>query len=134
MRTTASANGATTSGLTTSASGPSPKRSAGRRSWPSRQPPPPPGPAPEPPGGPPIRALTAPAAPPVREEIVARLGMREPLMLVRGFNRENMWLGVETFRRERDKKEALLARVAETEKPGIVYVATRKRAEEVSSD
>jgi ATP-dependent DNA helicase RecQ len=85
-------------------------------------------------GRPPILALTATAAPPVREEIVTRLGMREPLMLVRGFNRENIWLGVETFHRERDKKGALVARVAESEKPGIVYVATRKRSEEVASD
>jgi ATP-dependent DNA helicase RecQ len=85
-------------------------------------------------GRPPVLALTATAAPPVREEIVARLGMRDPLVLVRGFNRENIWLGVETFRRERDKKEALIERVRECEKPGIVYVATRKRAEEVASD
>src|SRR3954469_9438546 len=85
-------------------------------------------------GRPPILALTATAAPPVREEIVARLGMREPLMLVRGFNRENIWLGVETFRRERDKKEALIERVRETDKPGIVYVATRKRAEQVATE
>jgi ATP-dependent DNA helicase RecQ len=85
-------------------------------------------------GRPPILALTATAAPPVREEIVARLGMEEPLVLVRGFNRPNIWLGVETFRRERDKKEALLERVAEAAKPGIVYVATRKGAEQVASD
>jgi ATP-dependent DNA helicase RecQ len=85
-------------------------------------------------GRPPMLALTATAAPPVREEIVTRLGMRDPLMLVRGFNRENIWLGVETFHRERDKKEALLARVAEIEKPGIVYVATRKRADEIAAD
>src|SRR3954451_17029953 len=84
-------------------------------------------------GRPPILALTATAAPPVREEIVARLGMDDPLKLVRGFNRENIWLGVETFRRERDKKLALIERVQESDKPGIVYVATRKRAEEVAS-
>src|SRR3954447_3446650 len=85
-------------------------------------------------GRPPILALTATAAPPVREEIVARLGMRDPLVLVRGFNRENIWLGVESFRRERDKKEALVERVRETDKPGIVYVATRKRAEQVATE
>src|SRR3954451_16674445 len=85
-------------------------------------------------GRPPILALTATAAPPVREEIVSRLGMRDPLVLVRGFNRANIWLGLNTFRRERDKKEALVERLHEVEKPGIVYVATRKRAEEVASD
>jgi ATP-dependent DNA helicase RecQ len=85
-------------------------------------------------GRPPMLALTATAAPPVRKEIVTRLGMRDPLTLVRGFNRENIWLGVDTFRRERDKKEALLAQIAEAEKPGIVYVATRKRADEIAAD
>jgi len=86
-------------------------------------------------GRPPILALTATAAPPVREEIVSRLGMRDdPLVLVRGFNRPNIWLGVETFHRERDKRIALLERVRESEKPGIVYVATRKGAEQVAAD
>ena len=85
-------------------------------------------------GRPPILALTATAAPPVREEIAARLGMDDPLVLVRGFNRPNIWLGVERFRRERDKKEALIERLHQSEKPGIVYVATRKHAEEVAED
>src|SRR3954466_42179 len=51
-------------------------------------------PPPPPPPPPPTLALTAPGAPPGREEIVARLGMRDALVLVRGFNRPNIWLGV----------------------------------------
>ena len=80
-------------------------------------------------GRPPILALTATASPPVREEIVARLGMRDPHVFVRGFDRPNIWLGVERFRDEEQKTRALVERVAAEPKPGIVYVATRKGAE-----
>src|SRR5689334_4367178 len=38
-------------------------------------------------GRPPVLALTATAAPPVRDEIVQRLGLREPGILIRGFGR-----------------------------------------------
>lgn len=81
---------------------------------------------------PPVLALTATAAPPVREEIVERLGMRNPHMVIQGFDRPNIWLGVETFHDESMKKKALIERVQETEKPGIVYAATRKHAEDVA--
>ena len=37
-----------------------------------------------------VLALTATAAPPVREEIVERLGMRDPRVVVRGFDRPNI--------------------------------------------
>ncbi|HYZ29939.1 MAG TPA: DEAD/DEAH box helicase, partial [Thermoleophilaceae bacterium] len=46
-------------------------------------------------GHPTILALTATASPPVREEIVERLKMRDPFVVVRGFDRPNIWLGVE---------------------------------------
>ena len=47
-----------------------------------------------------ILALTATAAPPVREEIVERLGLRDPAVLVRGFDRPNIRLAVERFHGE----------------------------------
>jgi ATP-dependent DNA helicase RecQ len=83
-------------------------------------------------GRPPILALTATAAPTVRAEIIERLGMREPRVIVQGFDRPNIWLGVEMFSSEAEKKKALIERVAETEKPGIVYASTRKHAEEIA--
>ena len=83
-------------------------------------------------GRPPILALTATAAPTVRKEILERLGMREPHVIVQGFDRPNIWLGVEMFREEHDKKKALIERVVAAEKPGIVYAATRKHAEEIA--
>src|SRR4051794_32469024 len=84
-------------------------------------------------GRPPILALTATASPPVREEIVARLGMRDAAQFVRGFDRPNIWLGVERFRDEEHKKRALVARVVAEPKPGIVYAATRRGAEEYAA-
>src|SRR5215216_5046600 len=84
-------------------------------------------------GRPRVLALTATASPPVRQEIVERLGMREPQIVVRGFDRPNIRLAVEGFADEDDKREALLARVVAAPKPGIVYAATRKHAEELAA-
>ena len=82
---------------------------------------------------PPVLALTATAAPPVREEIVRRLGMREPRILVRGFDRPNIHLEVARFPDEAMKQRALVAEVAQTDGAGIVYVATRKHADDVAA-
>src|SRR4051794_35259157 len=85
-------------------------------------------------GRPPILALTATAAPPVRDEIIERLGMRSPEVLVRGFDRPNIRFAVERFHRARDKRRALVERVAEAVKPGIVYAATRRLATELADE
>jgi ATP-dependent DNA helicase RecQ len=83
-------------------------------------------------GNPTVLALTATASPLVRREIIERLCMRDARVIVRGFDRPNLWLGVEKFGDEGSKEELLLERVVEAEKPGIVYVATRKHAEELA--
>jgi ATP-dependent DNA helicase RecQ len=85
-------------------------------------------------GRPPVLALTATAAPPVREEIVERLRMRSPEVIVRGFDRPNIHLAVERFHDERSKRRALLSRVADEPKPGIVYAATRRHAEDLADE
>lgn len=84
-------------------------------------------------GRPTVLALTATASPPVREEIVAHLGMRDPCVIVRGFDRPNIWLGVERFDDESTQMSSLLRRVIEAEKPGIVYAATRSHVEQIAS-
>jgi ATP-dependent DNA helicase RecQ len=87
-------------------------------------------------GRPPILALTATAAPPVREEIVEQLGLRDPVVLVRGFDRPNIRLAVDRFHGEQGaerKLRALQDAIAEAPKPGIVYVATRRQAEELAA-
>jgi ATP-dependent DNA helicase, RecQ family len=80
-----------------------------------------------------VLAMTATASPAVREEIVRRLGMHQPAIVVRGFDRPNIWLGVKTFESEKAKVDALIDAVAEEPKPGIIYVATRKHAEEIGT-
>src|SRR3954464_13020977 len=72
-------------------------------------------------GRPPLLALTATASPPVREEIVERLGRRDPELIVRGFDRREIELSVEHFHDARAKERALLSAVAAEAKPGIVY-------------
>lgn len=83
-------------------------------------------------GHPRVLALTATASLPVRNEIVERLHMHKPKIIVQGFDRPNISLAVEKFYGEEEKKRALLTCVEEAEKPGIVYVATRKHAEELA--
>ena len=84
-------------------------------------------------GHPPVVALTATAAPPVRDEIIERLGMRCPLVVARGFDRPNIRLAVERYESEEAKWRALLDRVEAAPKPGIIYVATRKGTEELAA-
>jgi ATP-dependent DNA helicase RecQ len=83
-------------------------------------------------GHPTVLALTATASPPVREEIVERLNMRDPLVVVRGFDRPNIWLGVEHFHDEAHKRRALVDTTQAADKPGLVYAATRKSAEHLA--
>jgi ATP-dependent DNA helicase RecQ len=92
------------------------------------------GPAIEALGHPPVLALTATAAPPVRDEIVQVLGMREPEVIVRGFDRPNIHLGVRRFHDGDRKHRALLDAVVEATPPGIVYCATKKTAEAVAEE
>lgn len=80
-------------------------------------------------GHPTTVALTATAAPPVREEIVERLRMREPRQVVRGFDRPNIVLEVQRHSDDDAKRDAIVERALEESKPGLIYVATRKDAE-----
>jgi ATP-dependent DNA helicase RecQ len=85
-------------------------------------------------GHPTVLALTATAALPVREQIIARLGMREPRVIVHGFDRPNLELVVESFTSEEAKRERMIEAVKRADKPGIVYVATRQSAEELADN
>jgi ATP-dependent DNA helicase RecQ len=80
-------------------------------------------------GHPTVVALTATASPPVREEIVTRLDLREPRVVVRGFDRPNLRLEVVRHIQDRSKREAVVEQVAGMEGAGLVYVATRKDTE-----
>lgn len=88
-------------------------------------------------GNPTTAALTATAAPPVREEILDRLRMRDPLVLVRGFDRPNISLDVVRHHEDKEKRRAVLRQAAtlasELHGPGLVYAAKRKDTEKYAA-
>ncbi|MEZ0070672.1 ATP-dependent DNA helicase RecQ [Planotetraspora sp. GP83] len=81
-------------------------------------------------GRPPVIAMTATAAPTVREEIIRSLGITGAQQIVRGFDRPNLDLEVRRFVRDEDKRGALADHAAGLDGVGLVYVATRRQAEE----
>lgn len=94
-------------------------------------------------GNPPVAALTATASPPVREEITERLGMKDPLVLVHGFDRPNITLDVVRHHDEKEKRRAVLEQVAALvrgkdagtgeRQQGLLYAATRKDTEKYTA-
>ena len=86
-------------------------------------------------GRPAVMAATATATPRVAEEIVARLGLREPLMVRSGFDRPNLTFDVASLEGKgavaRKRATLLHALGAAGARPAIVYCGTRKDTEEV---
>ena len=81
------------------------------------------------PARPPVAAFTATATAQVREDIVRLLGLRDPLEIVTGFDRPNLFFDV---LRPRHKLPALLELLrARRERSGIVYCATRNGVDSV---
>jgi ATP-dependent DNA helicase RecQ len=81
---------------------------------------------------PPVLALTATASPPVREDIVARLGLTDPYVVVAGLDRPNLFLEAAHCVDEEQRWNRLLQRLTESPPPGIVYAATRRATEELA--
>ena len=80
--------------------------------------------------GAPVRlALTATAAPPVRQEIVRRLGLRDPLVVIGDFDRPQIHLSVHRVRTVSDKQQELVRAASGLAGSGIVYAATRASAQ-----
>ena len=77
-----------------------------------------------------LMALTATAAPAVRTDIVERLHLDDPTVVVAGFGRDNLALRVDRCSDAGDQEARVLAAVAEQhEGTGIVYCRTRRSAE-----
>jgi len=76
-----------------------------------------------------VLALTATASPPVRDEIVELLHMDDPAVVVAGFARPNIRLEVCTVPDHDAAVAALVERSRSLRGTGIVYVATRRRAD-----
>ena len=84
-------------------------------------------------GNPPVVALTATADPRVREDIVVRLGLREPVVHVAGFDRPNLHFEVRRVSSIRQKQEAIAGELRALKgESAIVYCGTRKRVEELT--
>ena len=80
--------------------------------------------------GAPVRlALTATAAPPVRQEIISRLGLRNPEVVIGDFDRPNIALSAVDARTQADKERELVRSAGELAGPGIVYAATHASAQ-----
>jgi ATP-dependent DNA helicase RecQ len=85
-------------------------------------------------GRPPILAVTATATDQVRQDIAVQLGQEDSYVLVRGFDRPNLFLStVPVFGGRQVKLRALFAVLRRAPKgPGIVYCSTRKNVERVA--
>ncbi|MGD1855836.1 MAG: RecQ family ATP-dependent DNA helicase [Leptolyngbyaceae cyanobacterium] len=83
-------------------------------------------------GRPTVLALTATASPLVRQEIISRLNLDNPVEVIQGFDRPNIRLEVKPFDTQEKKLPSLVQAIRQTEPPGIVYVATRKSADEIA--
>jgi ATP-dependent DNA helicase RecQ len=81
--------------------------------------------------GSPVRmALTATAALPVRDEIVRRLGLRDPEVVVGDFDRPHIELSARGVRSVEEKHRELELAATEFAGSGIVYAATHADAED----
>jgi ATP-dependent DNA helicase RecQ len=83
-------------------------------------------------GRPPVVALTATASPPVRDDIIERLQLRDPEIHVSGLDRPNLFLEVAYCPDEDYRWRRLTTLLDQGRMPGIVYVATRRASEELA--
>jgi ATP-dependent DNA helicase RecQ len=79
-------------------------------------------------GHPPVIALTATAAPPVRADIVERLGLRDHREVLASFDRPELHLAAHQYADADQRRAEVVERVVERSAAGagLVYCATRK--------
>jgi ATP-dependent DNA helicase RecQ len=82
---------------------------------------------------PPVVALTATAAAPVREEIVTRLSLNQPKEIVTGFDRPEIHLSVRGYHQRAAKDQGVLEVAGALGGNGLVYAATRRQAEDLAA-
>jgi ATP-dependent DNA helicase RecQ len=80
-------------------------------------------------------ASTATATPRVAADIVARLGLRDPVKVTTGFERPNLTFSVVSARSPAEKARRLAAALAAPEaRPAIVYAGTRVASEALGAE
>ena len=76
-----------------------------------------------------VSAFTATATPKVRGDIIGQLGLSDPIVLVAGFDRRNLYFDVQ---KPNNKFSALLDFLKDKKgRSGIIYCSTRAKVEEV---
>ena len=83
-------------------------------------------------GNPPTVALTATATDDVRADIVARLGLADPNIVITGFDRTNLAYECRRIAKVAEKSAELLDIVDHERGGGIIYCSTRKAVDEVT--
>ncbi len=84
-------------------------------------------------GTPQTVALTATATPDVRRDIVKQLNLRNPEVVVAGFDRKNLEYHVMQTRTQVDKDRAAISLLKNAEGVSVVYAPTRKAVERVAA-
>ncbi|HZL35080.1 MAG TPA: ATP-dependent DNA helicase RecQ [Tepidisphaeraceae bacterium] len=84
-------------------------------------------------GSPPCIALTATATDDVRADIIHQLGLREPTVVITGFDRTNLSYQCRRISKAAEKAPELSQLLRAEPGSSIVYCATRKAVDEVTS-
>jgi ATP-dependent DNA helicase RecQ len=84
-------------------------------------------------GNPPTIALTATATPEVRRDIALQLELTSAEEIITGFDRKNLRYHVLPVRNDAEKDDTLIETLRETDGLAVVYAATRKSVERITS-
>jgi ATP-dependent DNA helicase RecQ len=84
-------------------------------------------------GAPPTIALTATATPEVRRDIALQLSLRDPKVVITGFDRTNLTYHVLPARNDLEKDAQLVSTLRSHEGLAVVYAATRKAVDRLAN-
>lgn len=76
-----------------------------------------------------ISAFTATATPEVVNDIIKQLGLKNVQLIVKGFERNNLYINVEITKQ---KKEKCLQLLQQHQTPAIIYASSRKSTEQIT--
>lgn len=76
-----------------------------------------------------VSAFTATATPEVVKDIIKQLGLKNVKLIVKGFERNNLYLNVEITKK---KKERCLELLHQHKSPAIIYASSRKNTEQLA--
>ena len=83
-------------------------------------------------GNPQTVALTATATPGVRRDVARLLELRNPEVIVGGFDRPNLTFRVQNVPDEAQRNQAMIRHLRGIRDPAVVYSATRRQVEQVA--